>query len=209
MEGDSADEAFAEALRRNNDDFEANYSRVEEALDSTRKVATGLLEREEGGLYCGEVATGVFGREDDGDEKDEVVTDLGFKQCKINDVFEITKWLSLKISIEITSPQSFLEAPYRVEEFRDGLKLVNIAERLLTKKIKGVSRQPKTKAARVGNIKRAIDALLNAEELGAGGKGGELKARARESHAEIEKGNGRAVMEVLGGVKKLYDFRRV
>ena len=126
--------------------------------------------------------------------------DFEFSQSSKNDVFEISKWMSRKLKVEI-EPQSFLERPYRVGEFADGLKLVKIAETLLRKEIRGIERKPRTRGARVGNCKRAVDALFAGV--------GDIPAVAREGHRGVAEGNGPVIMEVLKTIKKKYDFKYV
>jgi len=230
LSGGEADEAFEAALRRNeaekaeNDRFNESIVKVEEALNAAKSFAQSILDKDEGEMVRDAkkvVETEKSNKDshehdshkhdsnddDDDDDDDDDIENYGFFPANMNHLYLVSKWLSTKFSIDIDDPKSFLEKPFKAHEFTSGLKLVSIAEKLLRREISGVSKYPRTKAARVVNCKRALEALFN--NLRVSSVGIELTVSSRESYEQVAAGNARVIVELLMGLKKLYDFRRV
>ncbi|GMH50180.1 hypothetical protein TrVE_jg698 [Triparma verrucosa] len=121
------------------------------------------------------------------------------------DVYNLKKWLSSKLRIKLRDSECLYSPPFITEEFKSGMLLARIAEALepgRTNQIKGLRENPKHKAGRVANCKRAIEALIG--QFRPSAAAASLSASLRMSHDYIAAGDAKTIVLLLLRVKKLH-----
>ena len=107
--------------------------------------------------------------------------------------------------MKLANPEALYTAPFVTEEFKSGILLARIAEGLepgRTNQIKGLQANPRHKAGRVANCKRAIEALVN--QFRPSAAAASLSASLRQSHEYIAAGDAKAIVLLLLKTKRLH-----
>jgi len=121
-----------------------------------------------------------------------------------SDVFNLTRWLFGRLHIKIRNADALCNPPFRAEEFMSGLLMARIASELAggrNREIAGINNNPKTRAARVQNCRRAIETLIS--HFRPSKIAQSTSARMRTSAERIAEGDAGAAVAILLKVKDI------
>ena len=128
-----------------------------------------------------------------------------FPEPTKEDVFILTRWLMGKLRVKLNNADALCTHPFISEEFKSGNLLVRIAEALNPGRatdIAGVQRNPKTRAGKLGNCRRAVEALIS--QFRPSAAAAQLSVKLRSSYDLCCEGDAKAIVALLLKVRALH-----